>query len=790
MSSRRGLTTLFAIVIGAVTIFDLSSRDLWRQRIWEAAGVERFLIFLAVVAVWFAAWITFRREWMPAATAATVAVYTAFAVGVVPLVATAFFLFACFVMGSILAPRSGPVALLAGLSILIWIAGVLAHVPVNYPAAYAVILAAVLVVQPRITAECLRRLSLPRFNTSGEYATLAVALIPLLAHWLVVLKPEVSGDALSMHLVVPAYVGQHHQWSFDFHHWVWAVMPMGGVWGYTIAYLLGGEFAARLLNFGLLCAISGLIYQCAVRWVNRSTALLLVGVFASTPMVQLVTGSLFIETFYAALIFGALAAMWESRWSISALLLGSAVAVKFTALFFVAPAMVMLFAMWRSQRSAPSARGQAKEALRRSSTLLAYAVIFLAAAMVPYAYAWAKTGNPVFPFYNNVFHSRWFDPVANPDPRFSQPLTWHTPFDITFHTHLYWEGQDGSAGFQFLFLIPFVLPGVRRKWGFAEWSLIGIAFGATLLGLALKPNIRYLYPAFPLLTLAIALAMRPVLRWAGFAVMALNLAFLPSSSWFHKAFCFNPFNRNAAREYLATTAPERLLIERLNHEYPGESALFLETMNIAGLRGEAWSNGWHDREFVERITTLNTAGDVRRVFEEMQLRHFVYPTRIPVREAQVGQFLAACTRRETEIGDFVLANYDPNSRESAPEPAPAGTYDDFDPRIRYFAHWSHDPQFDGPANHSLTYSDLPNAAFQFRFRGNAITWVYTKAANRGSVHVFIDGTPRGEVDLFAPETQWQSHTRFADLAAGDHTLEVRNAGKPGRYIDLDELIVE
>ena len=64
---------------------------------------------------------------------------------------------------------------------------------------------------------------------------LAVAAFPLLAHWLVTLKPEASADGLAMHLAIPMSVANNHLWSFDFRHVVWAVMPMGADWCYTIA---------------------------------------------------------------------------------------------------------------------------------------------------------------------------------------------------------------------------------------------------------------------------------------------------------------------------------------------------------------------------------------------------------------------------------------------------------------------------------------------------------------------------------------------------------------------------
>jgi hypothetical protein len=327
--------------------------------------------------------------------------------------------------------------------------------------------------------------------------------------------------------------------------------------------------------------------------------------------------------------------------------------------------------------------------------------------------------------------------------------------------------------------------------------------------------VRYLYPGFPILTLSLALIFwdaQPALRRAVWIVCALclgvNLWFLPSASWYDKTFCLDPFEKHAAENYLAVNAPARLLVDQLNRQYPGEGALFLGTMEIAGLRGEAWSDGWHSYRFIQRVEALKTDVDVLRLFRELGLRHFIFPSPaggIPVREAQVRRFLEDFTQPEADRGSMRLSTLRPEfagvnadlSRieERKPAPAPPGRYDDFDTRIRFLANWSHDPQFEPAANHSLTYSDLPDASFQFRFKGSTVSWVYTKALNRGIAAVSIDGVPRGDVDLYSEATVWQARTDFTMADGGEHTLEVRISGRKnpsssGTFVDLDELIVQ
>ena len=166
------------------------------------------------------------------------------------------------------------------------------------------------------------------------------------AHWLVVLKPEASYDGLAMHMAAAANIAHHHAFTIDFRQFVWALMPMGADWCYGVLYTLGGEYAARLLNLALLAAIGLLLFGVARRWVSDATAGLVVFLFLSTPMVQLVTGSLLVENFVAAMSLGAAVALWKFEEKgtarlllLAAFLLGTSVAMKLGA---VAVAVVIL----------------------------------------------------------------------------------------------------------------------------------------------------------------------------------------------------------------------------------------------------------------------------------------------------------------------------------------------------------------------------------------------------------------------------------------------------------------
>ena len=75
------------------------------------------------------------------------------------------------------------------------------------------------------------------------------------------------------------------------------------------------------------------------------------------------------------------------------------------------------------------------------------------------------TGDPLFPFLNQKFPSPLLDHGAViTDYRFREPLTLHTPFDITFHSNSYFEGRPGSMGFQYLLFVPLAVMGLVTPW--------------------------------------------------------------------------------------------------------------------------------------------------------------------------------------------------------------------------------------------------------------------------------------------------------------------------------------
>ena len=637
---------------------------------------------------------------------ALTAVGTMFAVGPMALVAVALFLVSSCALGSRLlgkghddSPESQLFSTLLGMSLWIFAMTMLARLPVNFPAVWAALLATPIVLDwrgaRRRLDRWLRVLRSAELRRIPERAAFAAVVFVLLAQWFVALKPESSADGLAMHLAIPANIAAHHAMTYEPDRVLWAVMPMAADFSYAIVYQIGGEYAAHLFDFTLLLLVEAVLYYAMRRWLCRAAAFWLLALFASTPMVQLVTGSLFVENMLAAMVVGMAAALWRYSdtgqrrfFYLAAALGGTAMAVKFGALAFVALTLPFLgieaARHWKSLGPRPAA----------ACCLAALLAIGLAAP--PYAIAYAKTGNPLFPFL--------YEKIPTPlipadsglgDVRFKRPLTWSTLYDLTFRSSLTYEGRNGSFGFQYLVFAPLGVAGllvVRRRREAA--SAVGIALGGAAIVMLTQPNARYVYEAMPLLSVPFA----ALLGWAAdkrklyqlllalvVVCTALNVQFLPSASYYHRDFCLRlPFSRAEHDRYRAYVAPVREVIAYFNGMHPPAAVMMTAESSIAGLNGDIYENHWQQIRTQLQLRDIKKLPDMIRQMQDWNVQYFISPKPGPddgIDPPVLREMLERCTSPVFEQGNEYLAHLQPDcrpAREQA-ETVQAGSYDDFDP---------------------------------------------------------------------------------------------------------------
>ena len=271
---------LVVLCVLGVEVYGFCRGHLFAQHVWDPDGLKKlgrlggwYLAVggsLLLVAPWVLAAVTF-------ALAATL---TAVAVGIQPVLAVLFFLISACALGMRILGRDTEesaethlLATLLGAAFYIFVMTLLARLPVHYAASWAALLAIPILLDLRGAGRRLlywggliRSLELRAWTDRAGFALLSFVLV---MHWLVVLKPERSADGMAMHLAIPANIARNHAMTFQPAVFVWSVMPMGADWTYSIVYLLGGEFAARLLNFAALLLVLALLYCVVRRRVSR-----------------------------------------------------------------------------------------------------------------------------------------------------------------------------------------------------------------------------------------------------------------------------------------------------------------------------------------------------------------------------------------------------------------------------------------------------------------------------------------------------------------------------------------
>jgi hypothetical protein len=740
---------------------------------WSHRGLERLGIFVATFLVIAA----IRRT--PAWFLAIALVYGIGAVGLAPFAAIALFGAAALALGSFFSSEIG-IAFCLGEGLLGIAASLLGRTYLCYPVTFLCLLLLPIVLRRRWLV-CAARQVPDVLRKASDTAFVVILAFVLGIPFLLAMKPEVGTDSLAMHLALPAYVAMHHHFSFDVREFLWAAMPQTTDWCYAIAYSLGGEFAARLLNFVNLVVAVALLFGIAREFASRRAALAICALFATGPMVQVVAGSLFIDNLLAALLLASLAAFSSQRFAAGWLLLGLALSCKAGAVVFVPG--ILVFAVY-------CARGP-------RASWVAWAVApALAIGLYYYAAAWFQTGNPVFPYANEIFHSKLLDTsvVAG---EFRQPPGWRTPFDITFRSESFLEGTDGCAGFQYFLLLPAGLIAAFKQKCRVLWWVAAVAVSAFVISFSQIAYLRYVYPELLLLMIPMAPWLDEedraggVRRAAAYGLVALiavaNILFQSASGWYHRDFVWNLMaGRVQADEYLRASAPARIITEVLNRIAPGEPALYCQYDHIAGLAGEAHTTNWHTHVRDGSLLNSREAIAVLEFVNRWKIRYVAspIPEDLDTWPRVLPAFFADFTEPVFTPGRWRLyrvrqefagpAGVETARRwiERAP-PAEPGIYDDADARIHLAGSWYRDFASDRPLYKTLTRSRTAGDELRFAFAGSGIVYRYASGPDAGIAEVSVDGAAAALVDEYAPSAGYDGRREFAGLAPGVHSITVR-----------------
>jgi hypothetical protein len=400
--------------------------------------------------------------------------------------------------------------------------------------------------------------------------------------------------------------------------------------------MLGGEYAARLQNLVFGAIAAQFVYGLSREYAGREISLALVVLLVSTPLAFLVTGSFFSETLQLAYLMGALyltlgymrsqspaafaALAWEAAGALQS---------KLTSIVWLAPRC------WRTRAISPGGRDVQTRSMELPGPSLSPRPSWPHGRMRTLG---QRTGNPVFPFMNALFHSPFFDTSTSfTNPLYNTPLQPWRVYEMLLTSGRYIEGSGGAAGWQWLLLLPVVFLSFLRRQPATRWLCLGLLVIFFVAIFIQQAYIRYLLPAFALFTVLGAWALadlpdgqrkRAAILIIGFALCALNLRFIYAGSWPNATLCLRcSMDAKARRDYLGLYDPDRIVADYLNASVPrGRVGFFMPDMvSPAGYTGYSRSNNWHDYATSAAMATAQSAEDVLAIARRNLLTHAVVP---------------------------------------------------------------------------------------------------------------------------------------------------------------------
>jgi hypothetical protein len=448
-------------------------------------------------------------------------------------------------------------------------------------------------------------------------------------------------DGLAYHLAAPKIYLQQHRilplpWMSH------SNFPFSMEMLYLLGLALQGQALAKLLHFGCALLLAFAVFLWAARAFGKGAGVLATAIFASVPLVFWEATVAYNELLFALFCLLSIWAWWRRseapsrRWIIlSGIFAGLALGTKMLAGLLVV--FMLLAIIWRrpaflltekssesgADKPASGKKGEAgAEAEVQPGIIRALLLWLIPAVLVAFpwylkSYLW--TGNPVYPFFYDVFGGRYWsaDLAANytaAQTKFGMGhgLRWlfALPWTLTMHGRFFYDHPEPNFfnifvlvfGPLFLALLPAMLWQGRRDsltrflLAFCGISLIAWFFLSA-------QTARYLLPILPVLSIAAAgaiLRLSKVGRWLGgaaAAVLGLELAVgIAVCTLLISQSALPVFNIESDKEYLSRRLDIYPICEQINSTLPSNVKIMLlnDTRGFYLDRDYLWGIGHHD----------------------------------------------------------------------------------------------------------------------------------------------------------------------------------------------------
>lgn len=517
--------------------------------------------------------------------------------------------------------------MILGLAIIMAFMNVFSHSTYNFSFVYLALLIFPIIYR-------YKSIKLPKYDSFEPsdlyYFTISLFFIIIAPTVINCLRPEIGFDAMAYQILAPYRLKQYGEYSFDPSVNSMALMPQGINWLYTIGLTLGGEIGMRLLVVTLGVLTSLLCIEVGIKLKLPNEGLLAAVGLVSYPVFEMSSGYTFVEN--GVLIFtvgsgllGLLASYTKnSRYLLSAVfILISTLATKQNSvlwvLFFGAGILYLCYKMALLE----------KKLFKKVALVIFLGFIFF---IIPtYGYAFWKSGNPFFPFFNGIFKSPFYEPVSFNNTLFNHPYRWDLFFDMTRHSNKYLESDNGSSGVLLLFLFPLTFYWMFRKklsWqsfclGWAPWCYFFVTFH-------FQSYLRYLYPVLPLIFFGFAYAISEVRNsstrkiWMSSALACCFVGFLlRGTTTFAQDYEINKEWFWGNNEPLINSMnDERNINNYMNKKYNDNCTLVhINRPFNAFLNCKYYANSWHSWVFSSQLEKSTNADQVHDVLVKFNVSH-------------------------------------------------------------------------------------------------------------------------------------------------------------------------
>jgi len=482
-----------------------------------------------------------------------------------------------------------------------------------------------------------------RFNLLIFAVLVVLALILALA-------PPVKTDALVYHLAIPKAYLEHHG-IVNLPNNLYSFFPLLFDMVFLFAMTFGVESLPALCGLGmtfLLLMGLGVYFR---QYLSPRLAWFVPVLFFSTPTFFEISASAYIDLALAGFMFFTVYA-WD-RWRETrlpfwffymALFAGAACATKLTGLIIL-PLVVLGIALEGKKDNNPA-------------RVLKHIVIFSGVVLLFMAPWWWRnyqySGNPFLPllmqFLGGEDRVNW-DPSRALDFDHYVKLfgmgrgLWDLvllPYNLTFHAQPYTLKFDGQIGIAFFVLIPALIAGMWKPRS-SRWASLTVVFTVLILFWFIYfQYVRFLAPAFTILTLLSIAGLEKITRpesegvstprWLGQIILGVaacavsfNL-YLIWDFWKEKAPGKYVTGEETRDQYLARNVPRYPMYQAMNKLPPESKVLFVYMRNLGYLA----ERPFHSDSVFEDFTLKNimeqdgSPDGLRRQLRSLGITHLMF----------------------------------------------------------------------------------------------------------------------------------------------------------------------